>query len=110
MEVTCGMQKTQTTIREWLTNLCKGKPLESVIEGIKVYTSKQPITNTYDEVKFIGEEVFTLTNNTFVTDNKLLEYVDKPLSYVANMGIGGIGLDGEGNMRKWVGVAFYVLD
>ena len=110
-----GSIKEKTTIRKWLNDFCKGKPLEKCyIEGVKVYTTKNSMKDDWkqclDTLHLVGQEVFTLTNKTFITDSELLKYVDKPLTYIARMGVGGVGLDGEGNMRKWVGLAFYVLD
>ena len=104
--------QSNTTIRkhlEWWKslNFCKSKPLWKMhIEGIKVSICKD-IKMLPEEIKLIGEEMFTLYDKTFITDPTLLKYVDKPLMHVFSAH--GIGIDGEGNERKWHGVEYCVL-
>ena len=102
------------TIREYLDYL--NKPLERVLDGITIYTvkHKKEILGTsswesfFNNSEYVGGEIFTLTNKDFITDPTLLKYVDKPLMLI--LSDSEIGLDGEGNKRRWIGSRFYVYD
>ena len=104
--------KKNETIREHLKRQCKfcpSKPLwERGIEGIRIEVCNSTnIDRLLTESKIIGEEVFTLTDRTFITDANLLKYVDKPIAHIS--GTAGIGLDGKNDRRRWSGCVYYVL-